>query len=375
MIPFLNLGRQPIANGFRRSDDISKEYFFDLITGFDEKTKLVSIINPPDKSVLFNESYIYRSSGSSTMRAHFKKTAEDLKKKCEAHPGSKVLEIGSNDGVMVSHLDPRQTICIEPCANMASITRNMGYETHCVFWNKDIAQAILDVHGPIQYIYAANCMCHILEIQEAFEAIELLLDKDGIFIFEDPSMEMMFQNTSYDQIYDEHAHIFSIEAIHTLLNNVGLYIQEVKPLEVHGGSNRFIVSKQKSRYPILYHKFDIDQLKQWSLGVQRSKYQLLATLYEVKKAAGRIAAIGATSKSTVIYNYCGIDSNLIEFISDTTLEKQGLVSPGKHIPVVSPDRLKEVDTAFLGAWNFSEEIKSKHPNIKLITHVPRIRII
>ena len=92
-------------------------------------------------------------------------------------------------------------------------------------------------------------------------------------------------------------------------------------------------------------------------------------------------SIGATAKSTTVFNYCGIDSSMIDVITDTTIDKQNTYSPGAHIPVVSPDSIdmKDYDYAYLGAWNFKDVIINKQREFvenggKFITHVPDVMI-
>ena len=101
-----------------------------------------------------------------------------------------------------------------------------------------------------------------------------------------------------------------------------------------------------------------------------------------KRHGKKIVSYGATSKSTTVFNYCGIDGSLIDYIVDTTEDKQGKLSPGMHIPVVSPEVGfdNSVDVAFLGAWNYEKEILNKEENFlkrggKFITHVPIVRVI
>ena len=87
----------------------------------------------------------------------------------------------------------------------------------------------------------------------------------------------------------------------------------------------------------------------------------------------KVVSIGATCKSSIVFNYCGIDSSMVECIIDTTPDKQGLLSPGSHIPIVDRKSvdLNDYDCVFLGAWNFMDYIinKEKEFNGKFITHV------
>ena len=84
----------------------------------------------------------------------------------------------------------------------------------------------------------------------------------------------------------------------------------------------------------------------------------------------------------MIFNYCNIGTDLIEYATDTTKNKQGKFTPGKHIPIKAPGKgiAQDVDYAFLGAWNFLKEIKKKEKFFlkrggKFITHAPSVKLI
>jgi methylation protein EvaC len=384
---FLDLGRQPITNKFLSEDEFEGEFFYDLKVVFDEETKLVSIQEFVPPEMMFNEEYAYTTSLSTPMINHFKQAAETLQMKFTP---KKVLEIGSNDGPFISNFSKMDSVCVEPCGNFAEITNGMGYQTYDEFWTTDLADKIKDSNGYMDLIYAANCICHIQDLDDAFTAVKNLLKPSGVFVFEDPSLIRMLERGSYDQIYDEHAHVFSVIALDNILRKNGLKIFSVDNLSVHGGSNRIYAShidsgtvgdsvKQNINEEMV---FGLDQLETYQIFADRvktSKEVLNRKLSNLTKNGKRIVSIGATSKSSTVFNYCGIDSSLIECVTDTTPAKQGLFTPGSHIPVVSRDsvNLNDYDYAFLGAWNFKEVIANKESEFvknggKFITHVPEV---
>ena len=384
---FLDLGRQPITNKFLSEDEFEGEFFYDLKVVFDEETKLVSIQEFVPPEMMFNEEYAYTTSLSTPMVNHFKETAEMLKMKFKP---KKVLEIGSNDGPFICNFPKEDSICVEPCDNFARVTADMGYITSTEFWTTELSDKIKDSNGYVDLIYSANCVCHIQDLDDAFKAVKNLLTPGGIFVFEDPSLLRMLERGSYDQIYDEHAHIFSVIALDNLLRRNGLKIFSVDNLSVHGGSNRIYASHIDSglagdsvRQNINEEMvFGLDQFETYEIFADRvktSKKVLNRKLSNLTKNGKRIVSIGATSKSSTVFNYCGIDSSLIECVTDTTPAKQGLFTPGSHIPVVSRDsvNLNDYDYAFLGAWNFKEVIANKESEFvksggKFITHVPEV---
>ena len=158
---------------------------------------------------------------------------------------------------------------------------------------------------------------------------------------------------------------------------------------VHGGSNRiWVQGKHANRDRTVTDNLDAEKIlglhdtstyNRFAESVAKSKSDLVNLLTRCKANGSKVISYGATSKSTTVFNYCNIDTNMIDYITDTTPEKQGLYSPGTHIPVIPPEEGIDntVNFAYLGAWNFSEEIKAKERNFygKFITHVPTVRIL
>jgi len=373
---FLDLGRQPIANKFLKKEEFDNEFLFDLKVVFDEETKLVSLKDFVKPELMFNEDYTYNTSLSTPMVKHFKETAESLvnfRKKLR-YETDNVLEIGSNDGPFITNFDKSSAYCVEPCTNFALKTAHKGYNTYTDFWTKELAKKIVGWHGKMDLVYSANCICHVQDLDDCFSAVAEVLDEKGMFVFEDPSLIEMLKRGSYDQIYDEHAHVFSVTALQNILQRNGLTIFKVEPLSVHGGSNRIYARhlninsdmfdldgyvSSLLRYENDFGLNEIDVYNKFSDRVQKSKDRLVGLLNDISNDGKHVISLGATSKSTTVFNYCGIDTNLIDVISDTTPSKQGLYSPGAHIPVVSRESIdmNDYDYAFLGAWNFADLIK------------------
>lgn len=388
---FLDLGRQPIANNFVKewSED---EFFYDLKVVFDDETNLVSLKDFVKPEMMFNDSYVYNTSKSTPMITHFKTTAEKLK---ERFNPKTVLEIGSNDGTFISNFDKETSYCVEPCDNFAKITGDKGYNTRTEFWSEELSNELKSRNGSIDLIYAANCVCHIQDLDDCFRGVHNLLSDTGVFVFEDPSLLMMLERCSYDQIYDEHAHIFSVTALDNILRRNNLILFRVDNLSVHGGSNRIYARHANIRTNLIpddsvwknlqeEKDFGVDNFKTYEIfakRVKKSKKDLKNLLLKIKKDNKKVVSIGATSKSTTVFNYCDIGSDLIECITDTTPDKIGLYAPGSHIPVVDREsiKLRDYDYAFLGAWNFRPVIMNKELQFlrnggKFITHVPEVMV-
>ncbi len=391
---FLNLLKQPITNSYLsdlKLTTIKNEFFYNLSIAFDTNNYLVSIKKPINPKKQYTDKYAHRASQSKTMQLAFKKIATNLKKRFKPNLS---LEIGSNDGVFIKNFSKEKIVAVEPCLNLAKITNKAGYLTYGKFWTTKLAKNIIKKKGKLDIIYSANTISHIPNLNETFKAISLSLSNDGVFIFEDPYIGSVLKNNSYDQFYDEHVHLFSFLAISNIIKKFDLRIIDVEILNTHGGSIRFYVAKKTSKFKPknnvkkIYNqeikkKFNtITPYKKFGERVKHSKQKLQKILKELKKDGKKIISYGATYKSATIFNYCNIGPELIDFVTDSTKNKQGKFTPGKHIPIIKPVDMveEEIDYAFLGAWNFLNEIKNKEKKFiknggKFITHVPTVKII
>ena len=386
---FLNLGKQPLANSFLSSIK-DNEFFYNLSVSFDTENFLVSVTNPVNPKKQYTDKYAHRASESSTMREAFKNTANTLKKRFSPEL---VVEIGSNDGVFIKNFLKKNVIAVEPCKNLAMLTKKK-FKTYPNFWNKSLARKIFNKNKKADLIFSANTISHIPNIKETLEAIELSLSNSGVFVIEDPSLKSVIKTNSYDQFYDEHVYVFSALAISKITNKFKLKLFDAEEVENHGGSIRYYICKEGATYKKTNRlikiiksekKSGLDKYKtflDFSKRVKKSKKDLIELLSKLKKKNKKIISYGATYKSTTVFNYCNIGTNYLDYVTDTTINKQGKFTPGKHLPIISPENgfNNSVDYAFLGAWNFKKEITKKEKNFineggRFITHVPSVKIL
>jgi methylation protein EvaC len=392
--PFMSFGKMPIANGFLTPDQYADEYFFELKTAFCPQCKMVQLTELVDERKMFHENYAFFSSTSVRMAEHFQRFAAGVMKDYLEPTDPFVVEIGSNDGIMLQNFaraDIRH-LGIEPSANVAEVARGKGISSISEFFNEDLARRIVAEHGQADAFLGANVMCHIPYLHSVAAGIRILLKPRGVLMFEDPYLGDIVQKTSFDQIYDEHAFYFSVASVSHLFGEHGLEVIDVLPQEVHGGSMRYVIAHKGAR-PVtaavaaqrakedalgLHRPETYDGLRR---NIERSRDDLMVLLRDLKRQGKRVVGYGATSKSTTVTNYCGITPDLVEFITDTTPIKQGKFSPGAHIPVRPYNAFQEhyPDYALLFAWNHAGEIMSKEQKFravggKWINYVPTVQV-
>jgi len=394
--PFMSFGKMPIANGFLSQDQFSKEYFFEMEVAFCNKCKMFQLINQPSPEQMFNENYAFFSGTSRMMAEHFKHYSDHiLNDYIKDNSDPFVVEIGSNDGIMLSNFANKgiRHLGIEPSANVAEVASKKGINTLVEFFDKKLAEKIVSENGKADVFIAANVMCHIPYINSIVDGIKVLLDKNGVVMFEDPYLGNVVEKTTYDQIYDEHTFLFSAHSIKYLFNKFELELIDIKPQQTHGGSMRYVLAHAGSN-PIsknvenqLNHEIQLGIhseafTKSFKANCEQYRSDLMELLNKLKSEGKRISGYAATSKSTTIINYCGITTDHLDCIYDTTPIKQGKFSPGAHVPVISHDKFKDnyPDYALLFGYNHEKEIMAKEKDFisqggKWISYVPEVKII
>ena len=388
---FLDLGYQPLANEYlSKYKNNNKKYRLEIF--FDSKRKLVSISKRIPSKEMFTNKYPYRSSLSKTMKNSFYKLSREITKKFKPNL---ILEIGSNDGALISHFKKKRVIGIEPCSNLAKITKKKGFTTYDEYWEPKLAKKIKKKHKKIDLIYSANTLTHISDLKKVFKSIDYLLSKNGILIIEDPSLLECLKKNSYDQFYNEHIYLFSTLSVQNIIKDFSFEIFDIKNLNTHGGSLRYYIKRKNNKnlrissnvknQLIKELKFGLGKFstyQKFSINVKKSKLDLLKLLLNLKKKNKKIIGYGATAKAVTVLNYCNIDNTIIDFFTDTTPDKINKYMPGKKIKILKYRKniLDNIDYVFLGAWNFKSEILKKENEFvnrggKFITHIPFSRII
>jgi SAM-dependent methyltransferase len=311
--------------------------------------------------------------------------------------GSKsfVVEVASNDGYLLKNFVHRGVPClgVEPAANIAEVARKAGVPTLCKFFGQQTAERIRAEQGPADLILGNNVFAHAPDINDFVAGIQALLAEDGWAILEFPYAVDMLQKVEFDTIYHEHIFYLNLTPLIPVFARHGLEIFDVERLEIHGGSLRIFVAhagRQRIKNEVSTtlaqeRALGVDCLAfyaQFNNAAERVRAELSQFLDEQQAAGKTIAAYGASAKGSTLLNYLGRPSGHIRFIADRSTYKQGKLSPGAHIPIVSSEELvaRRPDFALLLVWNFAEEIIIQQQAYLaaggvFVTPVPQLKLI
>ncbi len=391
----LTLGPTPLANAFLTDKQTHEgEKFYPLDVYFCTTCGFIQLGHVVSPEVLFNE-YVYVSSTSKVVIEHFKYFAKKLYPLFKLNSHSLVIDIGSNDGILLKPFKKLGTkvLGIEPAAEIAKIARSQGIDTISEFFSVKLARSIVKKYGKADVVTATNVFAHIDDLDEVIKGLKVLLKDDGVFIIEAPYLIDFLQKRYFDLVYHEHLSYWSIDALVTLFKRFDMVVARVEKVPVHGGTIRVFVKRKNGKFPVdtSVKKFVSEEKKMklkkistylsYAKKIYENKVKLLLLLEKIKSRGKRIAAYGAPAKGNTLLNFFGIGLETLDFVVDDSTFKQGLYTPGKHIPVVSSDQLyeKKPDYVLILAWNFAQSIikihkKYKNAGGKFIVPVPKPKI-
>tara|TARA_B100001057_G_scaffold496645_1_gene598622 strand:- start:812 stop:2011 length:1200 start_codon:yes stop_codon:yes gene_type:complete len=376
--PFMSFGKMPSANGFLEKEDFNNEFFYDMEVGFSKKISLLQLNEFSNPEKVHNERYPFYTSSSLNMKNHFGNFAHWLKEKYLDN-GSKLIEVGSNDGTLLENFKNMniEAIGYEPSKTIAELANKKNIKTLNKFFNSQNIQDINHFHSSVDVICSANVIAHIPDLRDVIKSVDKLLSSKGLLIFEEPYLGSMFSKVSYDQIYDEHIFMFSISSINKIFDLFDFELIDVLPQVTHGGSMRYVIGRKNKhkKSDIISKLIDDEQNKEldtiesclkFKKACEISKKMTIEKLNKFKEDNKKICGYAATAKSTTVLNYCNVGNDIIDYICDTTKEKIGKFSPGTHIPIVPVSKFHEdnPNVAFLFAWNHKEEIFAKEKSFK-----------
>jgi SAM-dependent methyltransferase len=346
---FLSLGKTPLANSFLRKEELQREEpTFPLDICFCTSCGFVQLDYTVPADKMFRN-YIYFSSTSDLMQKHFAEFADKVTGMLKK--GAFVVEIASNDGILLKNFKQKdiKVLGIEPAKNIAKYANDTGIRTINDYWSTRLAESVSKDMGKADAILANNVIAHIHDLHDFARGISKLLKDDGIVVIQVQYLIDFIERLEYDTIYHEHVSYISLHSVDRLFSQYGLSVFDVERFpDIHGGSIRFYLSKYRKQEKsvsdlLIYEKsrgfLSRSRYDRFALQVESHRTEIKGLLSGLKADGKRIAGYGAAAKANTMLNYCDIGPDVIDYIADKSKYKQGLFTPGTHIPGVSPEKI------------------------------------
>tara|TARA_S200000501_G_C20860664_1_gene759611 strand:+ start:811 stop:3366 length:2556 start_codon:yes stop_codon:yes gene_type:complete len=368
----LSLGYQPLANNLINSkNEEFKKYPLELNVCEECFNCQLSVAVNSDE--MFSN-YLYQSSTTKSFRDHFILAAKKYIKEFNLDKDSYIIDVGSNDGIgLKPFLDLGFTNIqgIEPAKNLADLSNKNGINTFHGYLDD---KALNPIKNGADLLLASNVFAHADDLKSMAESMKKLIKPDGKIIIEVQYLLKTIKDLTFDNIYHEHTNYWSLTALNSFFDNLGLIIFDAEEINTHGGSIRIYVSQDKN----IKIKKNVDEIlkkeKEYGLTkistyldfgkkIEYLKNSVIKNLKSIKSKYSTIIGYGAPAKASTALNYFNIKDEINFIVEDNQL-KHGKFVPGVNIPIVSKERIKDKDSLILVlAWNFFDEIKKNNKDL------------
>jgi SAM-dependent methyltransferase len=369
---FADLGMSPLANSYLPPERAnSMEPFYPLRALVCGKCFLVQLEEFETPEQIFSD-YAYFSSYSSSWLEHSRQYSEQMIERLGLTEASHVVEIASNDGYLLQFFHDRKipVLGIEPAANVAKVALQKGIPTLVEFFGEETARSLAG-ESAADLLLGNNVLAHVPDINDFVGGMKILLKPGGVITMEFPHLMRLIDENQWDTIYHEHFSYFSFLTVSAVFEGHGLRLFDVEELPTHGGSLRIYgchaedaekpeseaAQELRERERAAGYK-QLDTYLGYGRRVEADKRQILSFLIDLKQQGLRVVGYGAPAKGNTLLNYCGVRRDFIDYTCDLNPHKQGHFLPGSHIPIRSPDAIREdkPDVVLILPWNLKDEI-------------------
>jgi len=393
--PVWDLGAAPLANAYRRPDEHAHELYYPLRLYLCERCTLVQLEVVASPSTIFAD-YAYFSSYSSTLLRHSETFADAAIDRLGLKPSDLVVEVASNDGYLLQYFQRRdiQVFGVEPASNVADAAVAKGIPTVARFFGSQTARDLAAQGLRPRLIAANNVVAHVPDPNDFICGLGTLLAPDGTVSLEFHYLLRLVQDAQFDTIYHEHFQYWSLRSITAALAAHQLAVVDVEELPTQGGSLRVYArpaaaaGQPSAAVASLRAREDAAQLahpatyRALARRADRQKADLLGFLGDAKREGKSVVCFGAAAKGTMLLNYCGVRSDLVDYALDSNPHKQGMLLPGLEIPICSPDRAAEThpDYVLILPWNIRDEVMKQMAHVRgwggqFVVPAPELRVL
>ncbi len=381
----INLGEHSFADRFVPKKKLKiKDPSFPLILEYCIKCKFIQskILTDPKERYLEID-YSYTSSNSKYSRSHWNNFADFVDKKFRVK-NKKVLEIGSNDGYLCQLLKKKgaDILGVDASSFMTKLSRKKKIKTLNLIFNFKESNKIKKEFNKFDIIIANNVFNHSDKPSDFLKGVYNLLNKDGVYIFEQPDFAIGALSLKFDQIYHEHVSYFTSKNIESILKNNKFKLVEINQNSYHGGSLRSVATKNSSnRYKVIgnrkkFNRFNkiykLNFFKDMMNKIEKKRFSFIKKIYLLRNKGYTICGIGAGAKANTFLTYYNLDNKLIKFLTDASKFKQNKFTPLTRIQIKDDREIKNYKkiACIILSWNISNliitKIKKLNKNIKIL---------
>ncbi len=367
----LDLGEQFLSSQFVKdnaAEELSKVRVPLTLTLCDV-CGLVQLKQTVDRDLMYR-SYFYRSGVNPMMRDALADVTRDIKAHANLVEGDSVLDIGCNDGTMLTYFPiTMRRMGMDPAKNINRSSLDPSITIIEDYFNA--AKASAANNGKKFKSISSIAMFYDLDDPNAFVSeVKSVLAPGGTWCVQLSYLATTVQTLNFYDVCHEHLLYYSLRTLKHLMEKHDLKIIDASLNDVNGGSVRFFaVHINDPRQPSegmraieeAESELKLDEkatYEKFSATIEALKRTTLDFVEKEREAGGVVVGLGASTKGNVLLQYFGITKEMLPAISDRYAEKVGLRTLGTDIRVVSEEEARDMKPSAMLVliWFFKEEL-------------------
>lgn len=395
-----DLRMSPLSNSYQKFENVHLgEKFYPLKVWVCDQCYLAQLEEFESPDAIFSD-YLYFSSFSTSWVEHARRYCDMMTERFGFNESSQIVEIASNDGYLLQHFKAKgiPVLGVEPAANVAEVAWNERQIPSVVkFFGVETAKGLVEDGKAADLLLGCNVLAHVPDINDFVAGLKIAIKPQGVITFEFPHLHRLIEQNQFDTVYHEHFGYLSFLAVEKIFAHHGLTLFDVEELPTHGGSLRIFArhTEDSGELRAITPRVDALRKQETDFGltkmetytsfdekVKATKRKLLKFLIEAKEAGKTVVGYGAAAKGVTLVNYCGVGTDLIDYVVDKSPHKQNRFLPGVRIPIHAPERIFETkpDYVLILPWNIRNEVKEQMAAIrewggKFVVPIPEVTVL
>lgn len=395
-----DLRMSPLSNSYQKFENVHLgEKFYPLKVWVCDQCYLAQLEEFESPDAIFSD-YLYFSSFSTSWVEHARRYCDMMTERFGFNESSQIVEIASNDGYLLQHFKAKgiPVLGVEPAANVAEVAWNERQIPSVVkFFGVETAKGLVEDGKAADLLLGCNVLAHVPDINDFVAGLKIAIKPQGVITFEFPHLHRLIEQNQFDTVYHEHFGYLSFLAVEKIFAHHGLTLFDVEELPTHGGSLRIFArhTEDSGELRAITPRVEAMRKQETDFGltkmetytsfdekVKATKRKLLKFLIEAKEAGKTVVGYGAAAKGVTLVNYCGVGTDLIDYVVDKSPHKQNRFLPGVRIPIHAPERIFETkpDYVLILPWNIRNEVKEQMAAIrewggKFVVPIPEVTVL
>jgi NDP-4-keto-2,6-dideoxyhexose 3-C-methyltransferase len=292
--------------------------------------------------------YPYESGTTATMRDVLGDVIDDALRVVPLTSQDVVLDIGGNDGTLLSLLptEVRARVNIDASAVQQRLHAPNYVHVHDRF--SATAYKRLGLPSP-RLITSVAMFYHLSDPISFCRDVADIMSHQSVWILQMTYVGTMLRDLIVDNVVHEHVAYYSLKSLEHLLGQVDLKVADAKLVPSYGGSLRVFIVRDLAAMPAdlrHVHRASLEEFERthstnelqallvFGRQIEQVKQTLRGLLGHLSERHGPIWGFGASTKGNMLLQWLEFGASDLPCILDNSAKKIGRLTTGSRVPIV-----------------------------------------